>query len=140
VIVKAHESAILLLEPEQSIQKLVKAILAPDKFTLVCVRDGEEALQVLNRYRFAAFIIDLSLWPSRLEEGSPGGSGFLHYLERTSPSALRRVVVVSALAKLHMPADIPPVCRFLSKPFSIDELREAIAECCSAGELSATTS
>jgi len=120
---------VLVLEPDESIQKLFAVILKRDGYRLTRVRDGKEAVRELGRRSFAAIIVDISLGPSSLERGSRRGLGFLHHLQRNAPDLLAHVIVVSALASRDVPRGLPSVCSFLRKPFELEELREAIVKC-----------
>lgn len=80
----------------------------------------------MQEREFAAFIVDVSLEPSTLEDGARRGMGFLHHLQQKRPEVLPRVIVLSGLAPVDVRIDLARVRRFLRKPFDIDELRRAI--------------
>jgi DNA-binding NtrC family response regulator len=124
---------ILILEPDDAIQALLDTALRRDYVERVLVPDGVAAIRACRLCDFAAFIIDVSLAPSSLEVGRRRGEGFLHYLRDHRPELLRRVVLLSGLATSDIPKDLPPVCRFLRKPFDLQELRDAVDDCL-AGE------
>ena len=121
---------ILVVEPEPGIRSLVSAVLIRHGFDVAYARDGEEAMQAAAREPFAAFIVDVGLRPSTLEPGARGGMGFLHHLQRTDRQALQRVIILCGLSRAHLPADLPEVCSFLTKPFDLDDLTNALASCC----------
>jgi CheY-like chemotaxis protein len=121
--------SILVLEPDLGIQRLLGVLLSRDGFTTRFVRDGRAGVRAVTEQNFAALIVDISIWPSTLERGSRRGLGFLHWLQKNRPGALRRVIALSALADREIAAVLPPVRCFLHKPFSIDELRGAVEEC-----------
>jgi DNA-binding NtrC family response regulator len=123
---------ILILEPDEALQALLDAALRHEYVERVLVPDGVAAVRASRRRDFAAFIIDVSLAPSSLEVGARRGEGFLHYLRDHRPALLQRVIVLSGLAAIHIPKDLPPVRRFLPKPFDIGELRSAVDDCLAA--------
>ncbi len=123
---------ILILEPDEALQALLDTVLRRDDVERVFVQDGVAAVHASRLRDFAAFIIDVSLAPSSLEAGARRGEGFLHHLREHRPALLQRVIVLSALAPSHIPKDLPPVGRFLCKPFDIEELRSAVNDCLAA--------
>ncbi len=127
-----NENPILILEQDEGLQHLLEAILRRDGFDPVFASDGRTAKQAVRTRTFVAFIVDVSLGPSALEDGARRGIGFLHYLQRQRPALLPRVVVVSGLAPKDVRIDLAQVGRFLRKPFDIDELRDAITGCARA--------
>ncbi|MGZ7033373.1 MAG: response regulator [Thermoanaerobaculia bacterium] len=121
--------AVLLLEPDEKVQQLIRMILRRDGLSVVTAKSGDGAVREFFRRNFSAFIVDISIWTSILERGARRGVGFLHFLQRTDPSVLERVVVTSALNDRDLPLEMPAVHRLIHKPFDIDELRKAVAEC-----------
>lgn len=121
--------AVLLLEPDEKLQQLIRVILGHDGFIVVTATSGDRAVREYRRRNFSAFIVDISIWASFLERGARRGVGFLHFLQRIDPSVLERVVVTSALNDRDLPTEMPPVHRLIHKPFDINELRKAVAEC-----------
>ncbi len=122
-------NAILILEQDGELQHLLEAILRREGYDPVFTTDGKAAKAVLRTREFAAFIVDVSLEPSTLEEGGRRGIGFLHYLQRRRPALLPRVIILSGLAPAEVHIELGQMARFLRKPFDIDDLRETIAGC-----------
>ena len=119
----------LVLETDEPLQGLLKAVLRRNGYKPVFVQDGNEALRLLARREFAGFLVDVSIAPSTLEDGARRGIGFIHYLQRKNPALLSHVVIVTGLADRELPPDLPSICRILRKPFDIDALRNALSEC-----------
>lgn len=118
---------VLVLETDEPLQGLLDAVLRPDGFEPTFVQDGKAALHLLARREFAAFLVDVSIAPSTLEEGVWRGVGFIHRLQRDNPALLARVVVLTGLPDRDLPRDLPRV-QLLRKPFDIDALRAAVSE------------
>lgn len=121
--------AVLVLEPDLALQRLLEVLLHRDGYTTRFVRDGRAAVRAMAENDYAALLVDITIWPSTLERGSRRGIGFLHWLQKNDPGALQRVIALSALADRDIAGQLPPVRCFLHKPFGIDELRAAVAKC-----------
>ena len=122
----------LVLETDEPLQGLLEAVLRRSGYKPAFVQDGNEALRLLARREFAAFLVDVSIAPSTLEDGARRGIGFIHHLRRTNPALLSHVVILTALPDRELPSDLPSICRILRKPFDIDALRDALSECVAA--------
>jgi len=121
--------SVLILESDPGIRHLLEVLLARDGYATRCAEDGRAAIRAMAEDSFVALLVDISIWPSRLEPGQRRGLGFLHWLQRYDPGALQRVVAMSALADRDLRGKLPPVRALLHKPFSIDDLRDAVAMC-----------
>ncbi|HSP15369.1 MAG TPA: response regulator [Thermoanaerobaculia bacterium] len=119
----------LLLEPDAGIRELVTKVLQRAGYTVAGTSGGGEALRERQTRRFDALVVDVSIYGSVLEDGARRGLGFLHFLQRTQPAVLDRVIVTSALPEAELRGQLPPVCRVIRKPFDIDELTNAVSEC-----------
>jgi CheY-like chemotaxis protein len=127
-----RELPVLVLETDEPLQGLLEAVLRRNGYKATFVQDGNAALRLLGRREFAAFLVDVSIAPSTLEDGARRGIGFIHHLQRTNPALLPHVVILTALPDRELPSDLPSTCRILRKPFDIDALREALSESVSA--------
>ena len=121
--------SVLILESDSGIRRLLEVLLTREGYKTKSVQRGASAVKAIAEQEFEAFLVDISIWPSALEKGARRGLGFLHWLQKNQPDALRRVVALSALADRELAGQLPPVGAFLHKPFSIDELRDAVALC-----------
>ena len=120
---------ILLLEPDDRIRELVSHILDAAGFTVVATTAGNEAVRAWQKHAFHAMVIDVSIRGSVLETGARRGMGFLHFLQRNAPEALKKVVLTTALSDHDMSGGLPPVHAVLRKPFDVNELRAAVLAC-----------
>jgi CheY-like chemotaxis protein len=127
-----RELPVLVLETDGPLQGLLEAVMRRNGYKATFVQDGNAALRLLGRQEFAAFLVDVSIAPSTLEDGARRGIGFIHHLQRTNPALLSQVVILTGLPDRELPSDLPSICRILRKPFDIDALREALSESVSA--------
>lgn len=104
------------------ILKLVKTVLERENFIVEGVRNGEEAIALLDTVVYDLLIVDLML--PRI-----GGQAIIGHLELTQPKYLRRVIVTTASPRLLDCEFLRKICRKLEKPFDIDELVLIAKEC-----------
>ncbi len=126
---QSRVTEVLLLEPDAGIRELVTTVLTRAGYAVTGTSGGDEAIRARQTCPFDALIIDVSIYGSVLENGARRGVGFLHFLQRTQPAALERVIVTSALPEGELRSTLPPVYRLIRKPFDIDELTSAISDC-----------
>jgi DNA-binding response OmpR family regulator len=131
-----RELPVLVLETDEPLQGLLEALLRRDGYGPAFVQDGNAALRLLARREFTAFIVDVSIAPSTLEDGARRGIGFIHYLQHNNPGLLSRTIVLTGLPDRDLPADFPAEVRLLRKPFDIDALRAAMSESSAAQHVS----
>jgi DNA-binding NtrC family response regulator len=112
----------LIVEDDPAILNLVKIILEREAFTVEGVRNGAEAIALLDVVAYDLVIIDLMM-------PEVGGEALLDYIQRTQPKYLRRVVVTTASPASMSDAFLQRVCRIVTKPFDIDELVHIAREC-----------
>ena len=111
---------ILLVDDEPSVSKAIKMLLEHDGYKVQVAESGEAALLLFERDQFDLVITDFSM------TGMTGGvlAGRIKKLRPSQP-------VIMATASIYTidPADHPRhvVDYILDKPFSLQELREAIA-------------
>ena len=117
---------ILLLEPDRQIRSMVSRVLERAGYEVVATSGGAEAVREYQRRKFDLLIVDISIYGSVLEKGAHRGAGFLHFLARTNPTQLERLILTTALPERELPSDLPQV-RILRKPFDIDDLRDAVS-------------
>ena len=112
----------LVVEDDAGISGLVKRVLTREHFTVECVRDGAEAIELLREVAYDLVILDMFL-------PHVGGEIVLDYLEEIQPSYLRRVIVTTASPRQLACDFLQRVCRLLEKPFDIDKLVLFAKEC-----------
>jgi CheY-like chemotaxis protein len=112
----------LVVEDDVAILNLVKIVLERENFTIEGVKNGAEAIELLNSVAYDLLIVDLML-------PEIGGEELLDFLEVTQPKYLRRVIVTTASpAKLSCDF-LQRICRLLAKPFDIEQLVLIAREC-----------
>ena len=131
-----NESSVLVLETDDSIQRLLEIVLRREGYEPLFVRDGRSAVRHATEREFALFIVDVTIAPSLLEAGSRRGVGFIHFLQRQRPDLLQRTIVLTGLSQRDLPRDLPRVCGVLRKPFDLDDFCAALARCGSQGNFS----
>jgi two-component system, OmpR family, response regulator MtrA len=111
--------AVLVVEDDQGIGKMLVALLSAEGYQPTLVTDGSQALEALRDLRPALVTLDLSL---------PGMDG-VEVLERMDADSDRRVpvVVVSAYTDRLTAAYRARASAVLTKPFEIDTLLSCIS-------------
>jgi DNA-binding response OmpR family regulator len=119
-------AAVLIVEDDVQIQRLLTAILTRDGVHSVVAADGKAALALIEETDFDAIVLDLML---------PLVNGFdvLRHLSVAKPSLLERTVVLTGASE-RMYRNSPQVRQtraLLRKPFDVAKLQEEVAACCS---------
>ena len=116
--VKAPHKNILLVEDDPAARESIRLLLSIDRHTVTEAADGPEALRLLTSSTYDLVITDY-LMPGML------GDELVRNIWNIAPG--QPTIMVTAylekLAKADKPADV-----VLGKPFSIDELRQAMAK------------
>jgi signal transduction histidine kinase len=114
--------AVLVVDDEEWIRELTRALLEQDGYTVAAAASGEAAIEVLRRCAFDVIVSDWKM---------PGMNGIQLYehLATTAPDTARRVLFMSGdvindaftdFLRRHGKTCLP-------KPFQIDEFRAAVA-------------
>ena len=117
---------VLIVEDDLAIRRLMQSILAREGYDVEAVTDGFEAVLKIGVGEYDAIILDLMM---------PNLDGFelIATLADNRPDLLPRIVVASAASPAVMQARIQaPLFRMLSKPFDINDLKQAVRECIAA--------
>ena len=116
---------VLVVEDETATRTLLTAGLSSD-FEVADAANGREAIERLERSNFDSVVLDLMM-------PVVDGFGVLHFLEKTRPDLLSRVVVVTGAAD-HVTTLLPvdKLAAVLTKPCGIAELSSAVRRCCAA--------
>jgi DNA-binding response OmpR family regulator len=118
--------AVLVVEDDVAIRRLVKMVLERNGFNVEVAADGLEAVLKLGLAEYEAIILDLMM-------PNLDGFTFLNTLAENDPERLRKVIVTSAAS--------PAVIRermtgapyhVLPKPFDITELVDRVRSCIAA--------
>jgi two-component system OmpR family response regulator len=115
---------VLIVDDDDGIRTLMKAILLRQHAEVDCVGDGDTALCTLRKKEYDAIVLDLML---------PNTNGFevLRYMKNITPELLPRTIVVTAASNMTLKdfEDGRLVRRILRKPFDIDEFVQEVFAC-----------
>jgi CheY-like chemotaxis protein len=114
---RAVGKRILLADDQEEVRETVKLLLGVDKHTVVEARNGREALGLFSHGQFDLVITDYAMPQMR-------GDELALAIKRLSPA--QPILMVTGSAERHV---LPDGCidGFLSKPFMMDDLRQAVA-------------
>lgn len=106
----------LVVDDDPAIRSLVERVLKRANFAVDGARDGEEAMELLERNTYSAVFLDIMM--PRMD-----GYEVIAALKEKNASVLRRVVVMTAVA----PAALErlsgePIARIVPKPFDINQI------------------
>jgi len=113
---------ILLVDDETNIINALKRTLRPDGYTILTANSGEEGLALLTQHEVGVIISD-----QRMPHMT--GVEFLHKVKELYPKTLR--IVLSGYTELESVTSIineGAICKFLTKPWDDDLLRDNIHE------------
>jgi CheY-like chemotaxis protein len=113
---------VLVVEDDPWIQWMIADDLRDRGYQVVSASDGAEALKRLGEVRPDVMVLDLML------PRSDGWELAHQYLSVTGGEVIP-IVVVSAACSRQPPEAALGVRRYLRKPFDIEELASAVAEC-----------
>ena len=122
-----QNTAVLVVEDDSSIRRLVKMVLQREGYNVEVAADGVEAVLKLGLAEYDVIILDLMM-------PNLDGFAFMSTMAQHDPARLQRVIVTSAASpgviKERMkgtPFDLLP------KPFDIDELAARVRACAEQG-------
>jgi CheY-like chemotaxis protein len=121
-VASAHY-AVLVVEDDEALTVLFRALLVRKGWTVDCVPNGKVALEKLGERRYDAIVLDLMM---------PVMNGFdvMRHLAIHSPALLRRTIVTTGVnEKLLASFDASLVYAVIRKPFDITHLTKTVAEC-----------
>jgi CheY-like chemotaxis protein len=111
---------ILLVDDQQEVRTTIKLLLALDQHTVAEARNGREALELFAHDHFDLVITDYTMPEMQGDELAAN-------IKHLAPS--QPILMLSGSAEL-VDGSIGPVDAFLRKPFSLVDLRQAIARLC----------
>ena len=120
------ECAILIVEDDAAIRRLVRMVLERIGYKVDVAADGVEAVLKMGLVEFDVIVLDLMM-------PNLDGFAFINTLGVHEPERLRRIIVTSAAS----PAVVNDRLagrpfHFLMKPFDIHELARCVRECIDA--------
>lgn len=121
--IKATKCAVLIVEDDAAIRRLVTMVLKREGYHVEVASDGMEAVRKLGLTDYDVIILDLMM-------PNLDGFTFLSTLAENDPGRLQRVIVTSAASPAVIrermkgaPFDVLP------KPFDISKLTERVKSC-----------
>lgn len=115
------EATILVADDDQGLRKLIKAILAPAGYELVVACDGDEAVELGYENRQC---LDLALLDSVMPRRR--GVEAMKALREFCPDL--PVLLISGYSEEDLLHELDETTRFLRKPFTPDQLLEAVRQ------------
>ena len=116
------KASVLIAEDDYNFRDTLDDVLVEDGRSIVCARNGAEALVALNQLlRPALVLLDLHM-------PVMDGVTFLNHLRQRPDQADFEVIVMSALVDPEWFAKLPGVIRAMRKPFDIEEIQTLVSE------------
>lgn len=113
---------ILIVGDDPATQAAFTTVLEREDCELDLVPNGETAIGALERHRYDAIILDLSL--PRMS-----GTDLMEWIASTIPESLHSVIVVTGLEASEIRKLFPEICDTLSKPVMPGRLVAAVRRC-----------
>ena len=112
-------SKVLIVDDEEIIRDFLYEVLSED-YKISMATDGDEAIEQLQTYNFDLIITDLKM-------PRVSGEEVVKYARDHDPNS--KVIVISGYSSLYTVSQSvnSGACAFLSKPFSIKELLQAVS-------------
>ncbi|UCE23357.1 MAG: response regulator [Candidatus Zixiibacteriota bacterium] len=112
------KKSILIVDDEEIIRDFLYEVLSED-YQISIASDGDEAIEQLQVHRFDLIITDLKM-------PRVSGEEVVKYARDNDPHS--KVIVISGYSSLYTVSQSvnSGACAFLSKPFSIKELLQAV--------------
>ena len=112
----ADETAVLVVEDEETLRQAVVGILRKERFTVLEAADGGAAIEIM---RAEANPLDLVL----LDMNIPGASSYDVLAEIEKVRANVSVILTSAYSQEMLPSlNAPQICGFIRKPYTVEDL------------------
>lgn len=109
---------ILVVEDDESARESIKLLLQIDRHVVTEAKDGSEALGLVSQQPFDLVILDYAM---------PGMKGWEVALNIKVKAPALPILMVTAYVEMLTGAD-KPVDAVLGKPFTLDDLRNAVAK------------
>ena len=115
---RVFQKRILVAEDDPAARESINLLLRIDRHTVIEAKDGREALALFTKEHFDLVIVDYAMPEMQ-------GNELALHIKRIAPS--QPVLMVTAYFEKLVDSNIP-VDAILSKPFGVNELRQAIAK------------
>lgn len=117
------ECAVLIVEDDASIRRLVRTVLLRQGYKVEIAADGLEAVSKLGLIDYDVIILDLMM-------PNMDGFAFMAAMARNTPERLKRVIITSAASPSIINEKLKGISfDLLPKPFDIGELLLRVEEC-----------
>lgn len=125
---KPSDTAVLVVEDDMAIRRLVKMVLEREGYRVELAGDGLEAVLKLGLVDYDVIILDLMM-------PNLDGFTFMSTMAENDPDRLRRIIVTSAASPGVIAARMKgKPFDLLPKPFDINELVSRVRACVAAQE------
>ena len=122
-VITPGEHAVLVVDDDQAIRRLVSTVLLRKGYTVDTAADGLEAVLKLGVMEFDVIILDLMM-------PNLDGFTFIETFAQHDPERLRKIVVTSAASIATIRSRTAGLSlRILPKPFDIAQLVAMVEEC-----------
>jgi DNA-binding response OmpR family regulator len=120
---QARKGSVLVIEDDQSIRKLIRAVLTREGYDVEVAADGVEGVLKLGLADFDVIVLDLMM--PHLD-----GFSFVQALKESAPETLKRIIVTSAASPAIIKERLEGArLEIMTKPFNIQALIEKVAAC-----------
>ena len=116
-----NRDAVLIVEDEQNMRRVLRALLRRDGYEVIEARDGAEALQLIGEHRVSAVLTDLKM--PRMN-----GLELLEEAQRQHPSLPIVLLTAHGTVGSAVEALKQGAFDYLTKPFDPEEVRQVIAK------------
>ncbi|MEO6487539.1 MAG: response regulator [Thermoanaerobaculia bacterium] len=110
----------LVVDDDQSTRLLLEKFLQRQGYEVDLAADGEAGIAMLTKRSYPLVMLDLMM--PRVD-----GLGVLSFLREHRPEQIQRVIIITAYPR-QLSVD-PGVCAIVSKPFTIQTLRDVLRNC-----------
>ena len=120
---------ILVVENEEAIRSICRLALSQEGFAVDTADNGALAQIMIGENQYDVCLIDLKM-------PVVGGQELFRWMEQKHPALTRRIIFISGDVMGKESADFLEQAAqpFLSKPFSLDELKAAVAKALESGD------
>jgi DNA-binding response OmpR family regulator len=122
----SNECAVLIVEDDLAIRRLVRTVLLRQGYAVDVAGDGNEAVLKMETTEYDVIILDLMM-------PNLDGFSFIGTMARDAPERLRRVIITSAASPAVINERLKGIpFDLLPKPFDINELITRVRRCVDA--------
>ena len=112
---------ILVVDDEKSMREFLDIMLVKEGYRVICARDGEEAIGILEKRSFDLVITDIRM-------KNVDGLGVLRKVKSVNPSTVVVLISAFATAETAVEAMKEGAYDYIPKPFKVHDFKHIIAE------------